>query len=92
MDGLLALDLGDMVIEVLRSTNNTARHGELARGDLCGTGHHSTKRNKTKTPTETRKREVEQLSNVDYVPTNTHILLKARLSCTFLKTTKLPSR
>ena len=27
MDGLLALYLWDMVIEVLRSTNNTARHG-----------------------------------------------------------------
>ena len=42
MDGLLAFDLWDLVIEVLRSTNNTARHGELARGDLCGTGDHST--------------------------------------------------
>ena len=33
----LALDLGDMVIEVLRSTNNTARPGRLAQGDSCGT-------------------------------------------------------
>ena len=69
---MLALDFWDMVIEVLRSTNNTARHDKLAHGDLCGTGDHSIKRNKTKTPTETRKREVEQMSNVDYVPTNTH--------------------
>ena len=45
---------------------------KLAQGDLCWTGDHSIKRNKTKTPTETRKREVEQLSNVDYVPTNTY--------------------
>ena len=41
MDGLLALDVWDMVIEVLRSTNNTARQGRLAQGDLCGTGEHS---------------------------------------------------
>ena len=39
MDGLPALDLWDVVIEVLRSTNN---------------------------------RVVDQLSNVDYEPTNTH--------------------
>ena len=65
MDGLLALDLWDIVIEVLRSTNNnTARQSKLAQGNLCGTGNHS--------PTEKRKREVEQLSNVDSVPTNTH--------------------
>ena len=71
MDGLPALDLCDIVIEVLRSTNNTARQGRQAQGDLCGTGAiPSTKT--TKTPTEKRKSEVEQLSNVDYVPTNTH--------------------
>ena len=50
------------VIELLRSTNNTA----------CGTGDHSINKNKTTTPTEKRKRDVEQLSNVDDVPTNTH--------------------
>ena len=92
MDGLLALDLRDMVIEVWRSTNNTARKGIQAQGDLCGTGDHSINKNKTKIPTEKRTREVEQLSIVDYVPAPTHILLKARLSCTFLKTTKLSSR
>ena len=37
-DGLHALDLWDIVIEVLRSTNNNARKGRLAQGDLCGTG------------------------------------------------------
>ena len=31
MDETLALDLWDVVIEVLRSTNNTARHGKLAQ-------------------------------------------------------------
>ena len=38
MDGSPALDLWDMVIDALRSTNNTARQGGLAQGDLCGTG------------------------------------------------------
>ena len=84
MDGLLALNLWDMVIEVSRSTNITARQGRLAQGNLCGTGDHSINQNKTKTPTEKRKREVEQVSSVDHVPTS--------LSCTLLKTTKLSSR
>ena len=69
MDGLPALDLWDIVI---RSTNNTARQSKLAQGDLSGTREHSINKNKTKTPFETRKREIEQLSNVDYEPTNTH--------------------
>ena len=71
MDGLPALDLWH-VIEVLRSTHNTARQGRLAQGNLCGTGDHSMNKTETKTPTEKSKRDVEQLSNVDYVPTNTH--------------------
>ena len=71
-DGLLALDLWDVVIEVLRSTNDTARQSKQAQGNLCTTGNHSINKHQTKTPTEKRKREVEQLSNVDYVPTNTH--------------------
>ena len=34
MDGLPALDLWDIVNEVLRSTNNTPRHDKLAQGNL----------------------------------------------------------
>ena len=34
MDGLTALDLWNMVIEVLHSTNNTPRHDKLAQGNL----------------------------------------------------------
>ena len=34
MDGLVALNLWDMVIVVLRSTNNTARPSKLAQGNL----------------------------------------------------------
>ena len=69
MDGLLALDHRDTAIEVSRSTNNTARQGGFAQRNLCGTGDHSINQNKTKTPTEKRKREVEQVSNVNHVPT-----------------------
>ena len=72
LDYACTLDRWDIVIEVLRSTNNTARQGRLAQGDLCGTGDHSIHKNKSNTPTEKRKREVEQLSNVDSVPTSTH--------------------
>ena len=35
MDGILAPDLWDMMSEVFRSTNNTARPDKLAQGDLC---------------------------------------------------------
>ena len=71
MDYLL-LDRWDVVIEVLRSTNNTAKQGTLAQGNLFGTRDHYINKTKTKIPTEKRKRDVEQLSNVDHVPTNTH--------------------
>ena len=68
MDGLLGLDLWD----VLRSTNNTKRPSRLAPGNWCGTGNHSSNKTKTKTPTERNKRDDDQVSNLDYVPTNTH--------------------
>ena len=74
---------------------HTARQGRRAQEDLCGTGDHSiSEKNKTKTPTEKRKREVEQLSEVDCVPTytNSSHLLNGNLSCTSLKTTKPWSR
>ena len=88
MDGLLALDIWDVVIEVLHST-------KLVPRNWCGTGDHMRNKNKTKAQTssvsgkrdgERSNRDVDQLSIVDYVPTNTHILLKASLSCTSLKT------
>ena len=72
MDGLLALDLWDVVIEVLHSTNNTKRPLRLDPGNWCGTGNHSSNKTKTKMPTERSNRDVDQWSNVDYVATNTH--------------------
>ena len=79
MDGIPALDLWHVVIEVLRSTNNTER--PITPGDWCGTGDHSSNKTKTTTPTilvsgnrdgERSNRDVDQLSNVDNVTTNTH--------------------
>ena len=71
------------LIKVLNSTNNSARQNILAQGDLCGKGHHCIIKNRTKTSIETRKREFEQLLDVDYVPTNTYFLKVS--SCTFFE-------
>ena len=69
LDGLLALDLWDVVIEVLRSTNSTKTPTNPASGKRCHTGNRS--RNTPK-PQQKENRDVEQLSHVDHVPTNTH--------------------
>ena len=45
MDGILVLDLWDVVMEVLRSTNDTARQSRSAQGTWCGTGNHSSNKN-----------------------------------------------
>ena len=67
IDGLPALDLWHMVIEMLRSTNNNAQFSQ--------TSHQETGAildSKTKTQHVKRKQKDEQLSEVDYVPTKTH--------------------
>ena len=60
MEGLPALDLRDVVIEVLRSTNNTVKPGHDGIRKTCS-GQNPT----TKTPTDKRKQKVDQLSDVD---------------------------
>ena len=67
MDGLLALDLWDIVIEVLRSTNDTVQTNHYGIRDLVGDSIP-----KAKSPNDKRKQNIDQLSDVDYVPTNTH--------------------
>ena len=67
MDGLPALDLWDMVIEVLRSNNNTVQPKHNSIQETGATLH-----SKTKTLNVKRRQKVEQLNGVDYVPTNTH--------------------
>ena len=64
MDGLLALDYWDVVIELLRSSNSTKTPTNPAAGN-CSRNHKSN-------PKQKGNRDVEQLSNVDYVHTNTH--------------------
>ena len=66
-DGLLALDLWDTVIDVLRSANNNvqAKHTSMQETDVSL--HPKSKSQKVK-----RRQKVDRLSDVDYVPTNTH--------------------
>ena len=66
MDGLPALDIWDMVIEVLRSTNNNVQPNH---NGIRHTGANLL--SKTKTQNVRRRQNVGQLSDVDYVHTNT---------------------
>ena len=69
MDGLPALDLWDMVIEVLRLPNNTKTQIKLLSGNRYETGDCS--RNPSKTIPRGH-RDVQQLSQLKYVPANGH--------------------
>ena len=69
MDGLPALDLWEVVIEVLRSSNVTKPPTDPSSGNRCETGNRS--RNTPK-PKQKGNRGVEQLSHVDHVNTNAH--------------------
>ena len=82
MDGLSALDLWDIVIERLRSTNTMFSPNILATRKL-----EQFFDSKTKTQNVRRRQKCDQVFDVDNVPTN--ILVKVSLSCTFLKITKL---
>ena len=62
MDGLLALDLWDVVIEVLRSSNSTKTPTNPATG-TCSRNHKSK-------PKQRGNRDVDHLSHVDHVTTN----------------------
>ena len=64
MDGLLALDLWELVIEVLRSSSSTKPPTNPAAGN-CSRDHKSK-------PKQKGNRDVDQLSHVDYVTTNAH--------------------
>ena len=65
MDELLALDLWGIVNEVLHSTNDSVQPTHTTIQET-GATHHS----KTKTQKVKRRQKVDQLSNVDHVPTN----------------------
>ena len=67
LDGLPALDQWDIVIEVLRSTNNIVQPNH---NDIQETGARFNSR--TKTPKFKRRQKVDQLTYVDHVLTNTN--------------------
>ena len=83
MDGPFAFDLWNVVIEVLRSTNNTKRPIRPAPGNGCGTGTHSS----NKDPRPKHQLTSEVLINCQLWTTyqQTHILLRASLISTSLK-------
>ena len=67
MGGLFALDLWDKVNEVFCSTNNNVQPKHTS---IQETG--AILDSKTKAQTVKRIQKADQLSDVDYVPTNTH--------------------
>ena len=82
LDGLLAQDLGDVVIDVLRSNNNTVQPNH---NRIQGTG--ATLHSKTKT--RKRGQKVEELSDVVFVPTDTHSSQGESQLSFFLRSMKL---
>ena len=79
MDGLLALDLWDLVIEVLRTTKDKPQpshvsHQEAGAVQSTHSSHQETwavLESKNMTHHVTRKQKVDQSSQVDHVPKNT---------------------
>ena len=67
MDCLFALDLRDIVIVVLHSTKDKIQPRHASHQETGAVLHC-----KTKTQHVRRKQKVDQLSEVDHVPTNTH--------------------
>ena len=65
MDGLLALGLWDMVIELLRSTNLDVQPKHRSIQETGATLHSKTEAQKVR-----RRQKVDHLSDVDYVPTH----------------------
>ena len=78
MAGLLAIDLWDVVIEVLRSSNKTKTPTQPAAGN-CSRNHKAN-------PKQKGNRDVDQLSHVDHVTTDAHSSLCD--SVHFLRTMK----
>ena len=77
MDRLLALDLRDVEMEVLRWTKKNTKTPNPASGNRCETGHLS--RNTLK-PRRKGNQDVEQLSLVDHISTNTHSFFSTQVS------------
>ena len=80
MDGLLALDLWDLVIDAPRSNKNNIQPNHTILRKLTAvqpnhTSHYETGTffdSEAKNPIDKRKQKVDQMFDVDNVPTNTH--------------------
>ena len=86
MDGLPSLDLSDIVIEVLRTTKDNIQPDHTSSGKLGQIQNNRTSSgklehvqpnsivsdSKTKTQRVHRKQRIDQYSDLDCVPTNTH--------------------
>ena len=100
MDGLLALDLWDVVIEALRSNKNNIQPNRTILRKLTAvqpkhTSHWETGTvfdSKAKNPIDKRKHKVHQMFNVDNVPTNTHSSQGENQMYIFEDTTRLRLR
>ena len=79
MDGLPVLDLWDILIEILRSTNNNVQPNHNGIKGTCARPNSKTKTQLTKED----KKLIICLMWITYPLT--HILLKVSLSCTFLE-------
>ena len=75
---MVALDLLDIVIEVLLSTNNNVQPNHDGIQEIGATLH-----SKTKTQNVKRRRKVKELNDVDNGPTNTHYSLSESQLCIF---------
>ena len=95
MDGITTLDLWDVVIEVLHSSNNVPPIQKIStpKSKPRGAAGNCVRDNvRNIRLMKECDRNVHQLSELDYVTTNAHIILREKPSYAFLKTTKLWSR
>ena len=96
LDGILALDLWDVVIDVLHSSKNLHQKVEdrCRRKKVDDQVQRSRARSETQSTNANTKsirnsnREVDELSYVDYVVTSESLFI-SKLSYTFLKTMRL---
>ena len=93
MDGIPALDLWDVVIEVLHSSNNKKSSIQEASGNRSGfkeSAGNCLRMSCSKLGKGNQN--VEQLSDLDHVTTNETSSHNVKRGCTFLKTTRQWSR
>ena len=84
LDGIPALDLWDLIVAVLGNTNqNRTEHGDLLKNkrEVRSPPHTIHKRKQS-------QRVINDLDNVDFIPSNVQSSHQEALLCVCLKTTK----